>query len=121
MIKKILSLVLLILFSSIIPVFAGNTGKISGKVTDATTSEALIGINVVLEGTKLGAATDVNGNYIISNVEPGSYNVIVSGIGYQKKIIQNVKVNSDFTTSLDIQLNTETLNLETVVIQATNP
>ncbi|MGE5436955.1 MAG: TonB-dependent receptor plug domain-containing protein, partial [Syntrophothermus sp.] len=40
---------------------------------------------------------------------------------YQKKIIQNVKVNSDFTTSLDIQLNTETLNLETVVIQATNP
>ena len=119
--KKLLLTIIcsVILFSG--SVYAGNTGKISGKVTDEKTGELLIGINVVIEGTTLGAATDVNGNYIISNVEPGIYRVVASGIGYSKKIIAGVKVSSDFTTRLEITLSSETLNLETIVIQADAP
>ena len=101
--------------------YAAGTGKISGKVTDAQSGEELIGINVLIEGTTTGAATGVDGSYIINNIEPGVYSLIFSGVGYQKKIITNVRVSSDFTTSIDIQLSTEAIGLETIVVEATRP
>ncbi|MDP2362982.1 MAG: carboxypeptidase-like regulatory domain-containing protein, partial [Ignavibacteria bacterium] len=51
--------------------YAGGTGKIAGKVTDTQTGEELIGINVLVEGTTTGAATGVDGRYVINNIEPG--------------------------------------------------
>jgi hypothetical protein len=101
--------------------FAGITGKIAGKVTDAETGEPLIGINVLIEGTTIGAATGLDGSFIINNVEPGIYNVVFSGVGYQKKIVTNVTVASDFTTRVDIELSSEAIGLETVVVEATKP
>lgn len=59
-------LVIFILFHSM--AFAGNTGKIVGVVTDAQSGETLPGANVLIEGTLLGASTDVNGEYLILNV-----------------------------------------------------
>jgi outer membrane receptor protein involved in Fe transport len=101
--------------------FAGVTGKIAGKVTDAETGEPLIGINVIIEGTTIGAATGIDGTYIINNVEPGNYTLIFSGVGYQKKIVTNVRVSSDFTTRIDIQLSSEAIGLEAVVVEAKRP
>lgn len=101
--------------------FAGITGKISGKVTDQQTGEALIGINVLIEGTNFGAATNVDGEYIINNIEPGVYSLVFSGVGYQKKNVTNVRVASDFTTTIDIKLSTEAIGLETIVVEATRP
>lgn len=101
--------------------FAGITGKIAGKVTDAQTGEDLIGINVLIQGTTMGAATGVDGTYVINNVEPGTYTLIVSGVGYQKQIITDVKVSSDFTTRIDVQLSSEAISLETIVVEAKNP
>jgi outer membrane receptor protein involved in Fe transport len=101
--------------------FAGVTGKISGKVSDAQTGEELIGINIIIEGTTQGAATGVDGTYIINNVEAGTYNLIFSGVGYQKKIVANVIVSSDFTTNINVQLSTEAVGLEPVVVQAEKP
>lgn len=101
--------------------FAGVTGKIAGKVTDAQTGEELIGINVLIEGTTMGAATGVDGTYIINNIEPGVYNLIFSGVGFQKKIVRDVRVSSDFTTRIDIQLSSEAISLETIVVEAVNP
>jgi len=51
--------------------FAGTTGKIAGKVTDARTGEPMIGANVVIRGTRMGTITDQNGAYFIINVHPG--------------------------------------------------
>ena len=48
--------------------FAGTTGKLSGKVTSKETGEPLIGANVMVDGTPLGAATDLDGNYFILQV-----------------------------------------------------
>ncbi len=107
-----------ILFTNI---YAGITGKISGKVTDGQTGEDLIGINILIQGTTQGAATGIDGSYIINNIDPGSYSLVFSGVGYQKKIITNVKVSSDFTTQIDVQLLTEAIGLETVVVEATKP
>lgn len=102
-------------------IFAGRTGKITGIVTDAQTSEPLLGINVIIEGTTQGAATGADGTYIIINVEPGTYNLVFSGVGFQKKIVANVSVSSDFTTNINVELSSEAIGLETVVIQAEKP
>ena len=96
---------------------AGTTGKIAGKITDATTGEALPSVNVMIVGTQLGAITDLNGNYVILNVSPGVYTVSVSMISYRKQDLKNIRVNVDFTTRLDIKLESGSVDLPPVVVQ----
>ncbi len=112
-------LLLLILFPFLS--YAGTTGKLSGSVTDASTGEALIGANVIIEGTDFGAATDLNGNYFILNIPPGDYSVRFSYIGYKSKVITNVSIIVDQTTSLKSELSTETVVVEEVIVVATKP
>lgn len=114
-----LFLSLLLIFQT--QVYAGITGKIAGKVTDAQTGEELIGINVLVDGTTMGAATGIDGTYIINNIEPGVYSLVFSGVGYQRQVVTNVRVSSDFTTRIDVQLSTEAIGLETVVVEAIRP
>lgn len=52
-------------------VFAGTTGKLSGVVTDQSSGDPLIGVNVIIEGTTMGASTDIDGYYVILNVPAG--------------------------------------------------
>ena len=100
---------------------AGTTGKIAGHVQDAETGEPLIGISIVIEGTTTGASTDVEGNFVIINIPPGTYSVIAGGVGHQKKHVTNIKVSVDFTTRLDLKLSTDVIALETVEVQAEAP
>ena len=65
--KKILLLILLLP----ICIYSGTTGKLSGTIKDAQTGEPLVGANVIIEGTNFGAATNVNGEYVILNISPG--------------------------------------------------
>ncbi len=120
MIKKLL-LSLFFFSLAVISVRAGTTGKLSGHVTDGETGEPIPGVNVILDGTNYGGATDVNGFYLINNLPPGNYNVTFSAIGYQKKQFVNVKISVDFTTSVDVKLNTESIELGTIVVQAEAP
>ncbi len=121
MIRKLL-LFQLVLFCAIsITLFAGKTGKISGIVTDSQTGEPIPGINVMVDGTTMGAATNIEGEYIIVNVPPGNYNVSATGVGFTKKTYTNVKVSSDFTTNLNFELSTDVIAVETVVVQAEAP
>jgi hypothetical protein len=100
---------------------AGTTGKIAGQITDAETGEPLAGVNVYLEGTTLGAATDENGFYFIINVPPGTYNLKVSFIGYAEHTISNVEVQLDLTTNIDVALRSEIMSTEAVVVVAERP
>jgi len=103
-------------------IFAGQTGKISGYITDAETGEPVIGANVILEGTFFGAACDIEGYFFINNIPPGKYKVVVSAIGYKKTTVTDVLVKIDLTTSVDVALHTDVLELgEEVVIQAKKP
>lgn len=99
-------------------VFGGTTGKLSGKVTDSDTKEPILGVNIIMEGTNFGAATDINGHYIINNIPPGEYTVTFSAVGYQKKSFIKVKISVDFTTKLDVDLGTEAIQMEAVVVEA---
>lgn len=96
----------------------GTTGKISGKVTDTETGEALLGANVVLEGTGLGAATDAEGEYFIINIPPGIYRLKAFYIGYKTHIIGEVRVQVDLTTQANFRLSSSTLEGEEVVVTA---
>ena len=115
--KKILLFYLIIFSCSFSLIFAGTTGKITGKVTDAKTGEALPFVNVLIEGTNLGAATDIDGNYVILNIPPGKYNVKAQYIGYQPVLVENVTVNIDLTTTVDFELSESAVELEEVVVQ----
>lgn len=86
------------------PALAQQTGKIVGKVTDARTGQPLGSANVLVEGTKLGASTDLDGVYFILNVPPGTYTVQTSILGYKPVRFENVRVSTGLTTTLDFEL-----------------
>jgi hypothetical protein len=96
------ALVLLFVFSSLNP--AQTTGKISGKIKDANTGEPLIGTNILIEGTRLGAASDAKGEYFIINIPPGTYRLRASMIGYESVIMQDLVVSVNRTTVADFKL-----------------
>lgn len=102
-----------------IPVCAqGQAGKLTGKITDATTGEVLIGANVIVEGTTLGAATGIDGTFVILNIAPGKYNVVASMVGYAKTQVQDVGIYIDRTTQIDFELKDESIQIEQVVVVA---
>jgi len=113
--KFLLAFVLIFILSSQI-LMAGTTGKIAGIITDADNDEPLAGVNVILEGTTMGASTDIDGMFVILNVPPGLYSVNISYIGYQSIVVRDVRVNVDFTTRLEQTLTTTTLEMETVEV-----
>ncbi len=102
-------------------VYAGTTGKIQGVVRDAQTGEALPGANVVLEGTKRGATTDVNGYYLILLVDPGSYTMTASLIGYDSQRKTEVRVQSDFSSEINFLVREASLQLGEMVVIAERP
>lgn len=110
---------LLFLFSFLpLVLFSGQTGKIVGKITNKKTGETLIGVSVILQGTKLGASSDFEGDYFIGNVPPGTYVLTVSSIGYKTSTIKNVIVKIDLTTTIDIKLEDTVVEGEEVVVVA---
>ncbi len=100
---------------------AGTTGKIAGRITDRSTGEGIPGVNVMLVGTSMGAVTDAQGYYAIINVPPGSYDLMVSMIGYTKMTFKQIRVSVDRTTTRDIVLEQETIAGETVTVMAERP
>ena len=87
----------------------------SGRVLD-TDGVPLAGVNIIVEDTYLGSATDLNGDYFILNIPPGIYSVSFEMIGYRKLVQQELQIVSDFTTNLDVVLEQETLELEGEVL-----
>ncbi len=99
-------------------IYPGTTGKIAGKILDKNTGESLLGANIIVMGTTLGASADVDGNYYIINIPPGEYEVKASMIGYSSFTIQKVRVSVDQTTKLDFELVSESIELNDVVVTA---
>jgi outer membrane receptor protein involved in Fe transport len=92
------------------------TGKISGRVTDAATGETIPGVNVLIEGTGQGAATNLDGEYVIIGVRPDTYVLTFSFVGYQTTRVEDVRVRIDLTTNVDAELQEEDLGLEGEIV-----
>ena len=96
-------------------------GKIRGNVTDKESGEPLIGANIVIEGTNLGASSDINGEYVILSVPPGAYTIKVTYVGYSAFTISNVRVSANMTTSQNCALSSTAVQAQAVVIVAERP
>lgn len=96
-------------------------GTISGTILDEKYGDPLIGANVVVEGTSIGTSTDFDGKYQF-NLEPGTYNIVYSYIGYNDKTITDVVMVDGEITYMDATLSDEALDLalgdEGVVVTA---
>jgi outer membrane receptor protein involved in Fe transport len=113
---------LIILLLIPLRLLSGTTGKIVGTVKDAVTREALAGVNVIVDGTAMGAATDIDGTYYIIGIPPGEYTVIAMYISYRETRVTEVDVNVDKTTVIDFDLEPETLELsESIQVIAQRP
>ncbi len=108
-------------FTVLVPAVLFASGKIRGKVTDAGTGEPLVGANVVVLGTSMGAATNVAGEFVILNVPVATYSLRTSYVGYQSITISNIRVNNELTTEANFQLPAEGVTVGTVEIIAERP
>ena len=107
-----------IILTSLFGVVSGQTSTIKGRVYNSINNEAVPFANIFIEGTSLGATSDLEGNYILTNLKPGTYSVVCSFIGFKRQISFEVPVNSVRTTTLDFALVEESTTLDQVVITA---
>lgn len=109
--------VFFIFFLVILPghVIFGQKGQIAGKITDDQTGEELIGAAVIIQGTGIGAVTDLEGNFLLSNLEKGSYNVVVSYLSYDDKIIK-ADVTDGGVLRIDLELEPISIGLGQITV-----
>ena len=99
-------------------VSAQTPGIIKGQLTDLLTKDAMIGATILVKGTTLGAATDIDGNYAINRVPAGVYSVVISAVGYKTSEINNITVEPDKITLLNTTMATDRKDLLEVVVRA---
>ncbi|MFB6248034.1 MAG: SusC/RagA family TonB-linked outer membrane protein [Salinibacter sp.] len=99
------------------PNVLGQQGTIAGTVIDSTTGEALPGVNVIVVGTQQGTTTDSEGNYQITGVEPGTYTLRATFVGYNDGN-REVEVEAGETTTVDFSLTPGGVELQNVVVTA---
>ena len=110
----ILLVAMMIIF---IPLTAQAGSKIRGTVTDNSTGAPLPGANVFLGGTSLGSATDMDGNYAINNVPPGTYTLQVKYMGYTPKTF-DITVAENTVLELNAKLEYMVIEGEELVVTA---
>ena len=97
--------------------FAQNA-SVKGRIIEELSNTPIPFATAVLEGTSIGAVSDIDGNFVIEDVIPGTYNISVSFLGYRKKIIYEYEATTANPKFLEIKLETDEENLETVEIVA---
>ena len=108
-----------ILFIFLIPNHLnGQTGSIEGIITDKKSTEILIGTTVQVDGTTIGTTTDLNGHFVLSNLNPGKYNLKISYISYTTRIINNVNVERGKITPLNVELEASAVSLGDITVSA---
>ena len=110
MIKIIIYISLLLNF-----IYAGTDGTIRGQVLD-TSGDAVIGAQLIVNKINKGTATDVEGNYLLLNINVGEYDVSCKMIGYQTQVVENVSVIMDQTQWLNFTLSEAMIEGEIVYV-----
>jgi outer membrane receptor for ferrienterochelin and colicins len=96
----------------------GQTGAVSGRVVDRRTGEPIPAVNVLLQGTLRGTATTIDGDYMFSNVAPGTYALTYSCVGYQREIRSAIEVKAGETAVINAALAAVPIQTEPVVVTA---
>ena len=113
------SWIMILMLISVTTVFAQSDepkGSISGKVLDIQTRTPLIGVNIYIKSLGTGTATDIDGNYKLTNIPVGLINVVFSYIGYESATKTDINIKPDRTTQLNIEMNPSAVELKDVVV-----
>ena len=108
--------IFLLLFFTPFIIFSQTDGTLNGYVYDSESEMPLLGANIIIEGLEKGAVSDENGFFEILNIDPKTYNLIVSYVGYQSKKIYNTIVKSKGNQTLEIFLIESAEELDEVVL-----
>lgn len=100
---------------------AGTTGKIAGRVWDASSHAPLVGAQILIEGTSRGAVCDAEGRYLLLNLPPGRYRLSCRMVGYERQIIEEIAVSADYTTAINFSLRQTVIAGESITIIAAKP
>ncbi|SMO80807.1 SusC/RagA family TonB-linked outer membrane protein [Gracilimonas mengyeensis] len=112
-----ISVLLFGLFTALQPL-SNAQSSVSGVITDAATGEPIIGANIMVEGTNKGAATNIDGEYVIEGLSAGNYTLRVRYIGFKEQT-QEIALDENEDLSLDFQLEQGSINLDEVVVTGT--
>lgn len=93
-------------------------GSLKGRIIDYKTGQALVGANVVIAGTSMGAATDLDGNYYIYNIPPGIYDLLVTYVGYENQTVRSLQIQKNENHYLNVALIPSVMNLSEIVVEA---
>ncbi|HLO43737.1 MAG TPA: TonB-dependent receptor [Leadbetterella sp.] len=107
----------LILFSSFCG-FSQKSGSITGKILDKNTQEALPFVSLQVVGTQKGGTSDENGNFRISDIPTGTYNILFTYVGYQNFTLYNVVINTGNESTFQIELETQKNDLKALEVSA---
>ena len=113
--KKLLYIILIICFPTL---SYSQSGSIKGQISNAVNNEPISFASVYIDGTTNGTVSDLNGNYLLNELSPGTYNIVCSFIGFKKKVFYEIIVSSLKPTSIDFSLTEVSTGLDEVVITA---
>ncbi len=97
---------------------AAQNGIIRGTVTNRLNNEPIMFANLQVEGTTKGTTTDIDGNYEITGLDPGLYNLTVTYVGFNDQTIYEIQVTNSKPAVVDFQLEEVTETLQEVVVKA---
>jgi outer membrane receptor protein involved in Fe transport len=103
------------------PGIAGVTGKIAGKVIDQDSGEPMAGVQIMIKGTNHGATTDLEGFYVLLNIQPGNHSLVFVMMGYEQQEIRDVAVSADYTTTINASMRETIIDGEVIVVTAEKP
>ncbi len=115
---RIIFVLLVFLLLALVQGYAQVTGSISGSVIDNVSGEKLISATVQIVGSQQGTMTDLEGNYILRNLKPGTYKLKVSYVSYSPVIVENVVVKENQNTKIDFQMVEQSTKMQEIVVSA---
>ena len=99
-------------------VLSQDTKSLQGKIIDSKTKDSLIGANVIIKGTAQGSATNVDGEFYISDIVQSMVNLQVSYIGYKTKTISDIDLKDGLNSDIVIELDADVISVTEVKVQA---
>ncbi|MFN3529524.1 MAG: TonB-dependent receptor [Bacteroidia bacterium] len=108
-------LALLLLFPAIV---TAQTGEIRGVVRNKTNNQTIPFANVIIQGTTVGATSDIDGKFSIPNLKPGFYNLQVSYLGFKPVTIFEIQVVNARPAIVNVELEEDSRSLEAVEVTA---
>ncbi|MBC8214373.1 MAG: TonB-dependent receptor [Candidatus Marinimicrobia bacterium] len=105
-----------LIFSTLI--WSQSIGVITGKVIDNTTKQPLFGVNIIVEESELGSASDFDGNFTIRNIPIGTHHIKVSMLGYSDRLFLNLPVTSARPINIVAELDAQPIKGEIVEVKS---